>query len=228
MPPDVTQPPQKPPETAPAAEPRARRCCRARPSRPARETSRLHRLLTVGGTILGLFIALPDPHLFRRLHRRCLCALRPRRRGAGGDGPDHRGPCRRQPGRQEGRHALHDRSRALPARSSTSARPQIDEQTALVKVAAGGTVARPRRRWQASTSAHTYAEQQQIRYADLAKSEYAPRAELDKANDDLRRTAGRDDDLRQSAIDKAQTDIVRAPGGARTGQGATWRRRNGR
>ena len=73
MPPDVTPPGQPPAETAPAApkpaapkpeapapppsEPvPAATANPTPPSRPAVETSRLHRLLTVGGTILGLFI----------------------------------------------------------------------------------------------------------------------------------------------------------------------------
>ena len=70
MPPDMTPPGQTAAETAPAASqptplpssaptPTATPTPAAEPAPPARpvvETSRLHRLLTVGGTILALFI----------------------------------------------------------------------------------------------------------------------------------------------------------------------------
>lgn len=83
---------------------------------------------------------------------------------------------------------------------------QIDEQRALLKVSQE-ELSSAKAALAASTSAHLYAQQMQSRYADLAKSEYAPRAELDKANDDLRRTTA---EMRVSelAIDKAQSSIV--------------------
>jgi membrane fusion protein, multidrug efflux system len=83
---------------------------------------------------------------------------------------------------------------------------QIDEQKALVK-ASQDELASAQAALAASTSAHTYAQEQQIRYADLAKSEYAPRAELDKWNDELRRTTA---EMRVSelAIEKAQAGIT--------------------
>ena len=59
----------------------------------------------------------------------------------------------------------------------------------------------------ASTSANVYAAQEQARYADLAKNEYAPRAELDPANDELRRSQA-EMTISQIAISKAQTGIV--------------------
>ena len=59
----------------------------------------------------------------------------------------------------------------------------------------------------ASTSANVYAAQEQARYADLAKNEYAPRAELDRANDELRRSQA-EMTISQIAISKAQTGIV--------------------
>jgi len=83
---------------------------------------------------------------------------------------------------------------------------QIDEQRALLKVSQE-ELSSSRAALAASTSAHTYARQQQSRYADLAKSEYAPRAELDKANDDLRRTAA-EMRISEFAIEKAQNGIV--------------------
>ena len=58
----------------------------------------------------------------------------------------------------------------------------------------------------ASTSAHTYAVQEQKRYSDLAAKQYAPVAELDRANDELRRTRA-EMTISQVAINKAQTDI---------------------
>ncbi len=57
-----------------------------------------------------------------------------------------------------------------------------------------------------STSAHTYAAQEQKRYSDLATKQYAPVAELDRANDALRRTQA-EMTISQVAINKAQTDI---------------------
>ncbi len=57
-----------------------------------------------------------------------------------------------------------------------------------------------------STSAHTYAVQEQKRYSDLATKQYAPVAELDRANDALRRTQA-EMTISQVAINKAQTDI---------------------
>ena len=83
---------------------------------------------------------------------------------------------------------------------------EIDEQKALLKVSRE-ELSSARASLSASTSAHTYAQEQQARYADLAKSEYAPRAELDKANDDLRRTAA-EMRISEFAIEKAQNGIV--------------------
>ncbi len=63
---------------------------------------------------------------------------------------------------------------------------QIEEQTALVKVAQEELDAANAALEQAKSS-HTYAVQEQARFAILAASNNAPRAELDKANDELRR-----------------------------------------
>ena len=60
---------------------------------------------------------------------------------------------------------------------------------------------------ESATSAHTYASQEQSRYADLAKSSYAPRAELDKWNDELQRSQAQMT-ISQVAIAKAQTNIA--------------------
>src|SRR6266404_3173977 len=63
---------------------------------------------------------------------------------------------------------------------------QIEEQTSLVKVARE-QLATAQAALDAATSTHTYAVEQQARYAVLAASNNAPRAELDRANDELRR-----------------------------------------
>src|SRR4029453_6116987 len=65
---------------------------------------------------------------------------------------------------------------------------QIEEQTALVKVAQE-ELATAQAALESAKSAHTYAMEQQARYAVLAASNNAPRAELDKADNELRRTA---------------------------------------
>jgi multidrug efflux system membrane fusion protein len=83
---------------------------------------------------------------------------------------------------------------------------QIDEQKALLKVSQE-ELASAEAALAASTSAHTYAQEEQRRYADLARSAYAPRAELDKANDELRRTTA-EMRVSQLAIEKAQSSIV--------------------
>jgi membrane fusion protein, multidrug efflux system len=59
---------------------------------------------------------------------------------------------------------------------------------------------------QSSTSARTYALEEQKRFADLAARQYAPVAELDRANDELRRAEAQMT-ISQVAIAKAQTDI---------------------
>jgi multidrug efflux system membrane fusion protein len=82
---------------------------------------------------------------------------------------------------------------------------QINEASALLKVAqehlasAQATLA-------SATSAHTYAAQEQARYTVLAGSQYAPRAELDKWNDELRRATAQMT-IAQVEITKAQTNI---------------------
>jgi multidrug efflux system membrane fusion protein len=83
---------------------------------------------------------------------------------------------------------------------------QIDEQKAFLK-AAQEELASARAALTASSSAHTYAEEEQRRYADLARSAYAPRAELDKATDELRRTTA-EMRISQLAIEKAQSSIA--------------------
>lgn len=82
---------------------------------------------------------------------------------------------------------------------------QIEEQTALVKVAQE-ELATAQAALESAKSAHTYAMEQQARYAVLAASNNAPRAELDKADNELRRTAA-EKTIAEIAIAKAQTSI---------------------
>jgi membrane fusion protein, multidrug efflux system len=82
---------------------------------------------------------------------------------------------------------------------------QIEEQTSLVKVARE-QLATAQAALDAATSTHTYAVEQQARYAVLAASNNAPRAELDRANDELRRATA-EMTISQVAIAKARTSI---------------------
>jgi membrane fusion protein, multidrug efflux system len=83
---------------------------------------------------------------------------------------------------------------------------QIDESAALLKVSQE-EFSTAKAALDSATSAHTYAAQEQARFKDLAASSYAPRAELDKWNDELRRTDA-DMTIAQIAIAKAQTNIA--------------------
>lgn len=58
-----------------------------------------------------------------------------------------------------------------------------------------------------SASARTYAEQTQRRLDDLVRTNNAPRAELDKANDELRR-ADAEMVISRSVIEKSQSNII--------------------
>ena len=82
---------------------------------------------------------------------------------------------------------------------------QIEEQSALVKVAQE-ELQTAKAALQSATSAHTYAVEQQARYAVLAASNNAPRAELDRADNELRRTAA-EKTIAEIAIAKAATSI---------------------
>ena len=82
---------------------------------------------------------------------------------------------------------------------------QIEEQTALVKVAQE-ELATSQAALESAKSAHTYAMEQQARYAVLAAENNAPRADLDRANNELRRTAA-EKTIAEIAIAKAQTSI---------------------
>jgi multidrug efflux system membrane fusion protein len=83
---------------------------------------------------------------------------------------------------------------------------QIDEAAALLKVSKE-QLTTAKASLDSATSAHTYAAQEQARFADLARTSYAPRAELDKWNDELRRSEA-EMTISQVAILKAQTNIA--------------------
>lgn len=82
---------------------------------------------------------------------------------------------------------------------------QIEEQTALVSVAEE-ELSTAKAALDSAKSAHTYAIEEQARYAILAASDNAPRAELDRANNELRRTAA-EQTIAEIAITKAMTSI---------------------
>ena len=82
---------------------------------------------------------------------------------------------------------------------------QIAEEEALVKVARE-EFASAKDSLETATAARIYAAQQQARYADLAAKDYAPKERLDRANDDLRQTTAQVK-VYEVAIDKAQTSI---------------------
>src|SRR5262249_8367736 len=83
---------------------------------------------------------------------------------------------------------------------------QVDEAAAQLKVAQQ-ELSSAKAVLEQATSAHTYAAQEQARYADLARSSFAPKAELDKWNDELQRSQAAMT-IAQAAIAKAQNNIV--------------------
>jgi multidrug efflux system membrane fusion protein len=82
---------------------------------------------------------------------------------------------------------------------------QIDEAASLLKVAQE-QLSTANEALIAATSTHTYAVEQQARFAVLAASNNAPRAELDRYNDELRRATA-EMNMSQVAIAQAQTSI---------------------
>jgi membrane fusion protein, multidrug efflux system len=82
---------------------------------------------------------------------------------------------------------------------------QIEEQTALVKVAEE-ELTTAKAAFDAAKSSHTYAVEEQARYAVLAASNDAPIAQLDRANDELRRATA-EMTIAEIAIAKAQTSV---------------------
>ncbi len=140
MPPDVTQPSQKPPRDRrplSAAAPCARHLLRSTPEPGT--TAALFRHRPVARRRRGRPGDHPaaSPDHGRRHDPRSVHSLRGRsppsspipttpmsaptwwRWRPAGDGADHRGPRRRQPGRQDRRQAVHHRSGAVPARGQS-------------------------------------------------------------------------------------------------------------
>ena len=213
MPPDVTPPGQTPAETVTAAAavtPAASGetvVTNPEPTpagRPAVETSRLHRLLTVGGTILGLFILYEVITYFVAYTddayvRSDLVAVAPQ-----------------VTGQIIEVHVVDNQNVRIGDKLFTidpepfqlvvnQWKAQIDRAAAQLKVAQE-ELALAQAALQVSTSAHTYATQEQSRFSDLAKRQFAPVAELDRANDELRRSQA-EMKISTVAIAKAETDI---------------------
>jgi len=167
--------------------------------------ARLRRVVTVGGTLLALFgawevltwfIAYTDDAYVRS----DLVAV----------APEITGPIvavhivDNQPVRKGDRLLTID---PVPFRLDVNQRQaQIDESAALLKVAQE-ELATANAALEQATSSHTYATEEQARYADLARNSYAPRAELDKWNDQLER-ARAGITIAKAAITKAQTSIA--------------------
>lgn len=206
--------PQAPAQAAPATVPEPAPDPAAPPAPAAvapstgltkRETSRLHRLLLVGGAILALFVIwevfttyvvyTDDAYV-----RSDLVALAPEITG-----------------RIVAVHVVDNQAvkkgdllvtiDPVPFQLVVNqTKAQIEQARALLK-SSQEELSTAQAALAASTSANVYAAQEQARYADLAKNEYAPRAELDRANDELRRSQA-EMTISQIAISKAQTGIV--------------------
>lgn len=200
--PSVEPPPaaEPPPAPAPVPPPAA-----AETPRPARETSRLRRLLTVSGTILGLFVAYQVLVYFVAYTddayvRSDLVAVAPQITGR----VIKVHVVDNQVVKKGDRLVSIDPVPFQLVVNQTKA--QIEKSTALLKVAQE-ELKSAEAALEASTSAHTYALQQQIRYTDLAKKQYAPIEEMDRTNNELRRSAA-EMTISQIAINKAKTGIL--------------------
>ena len=196
------------PVTEPVAAPAPAAAVEAPPveaAMPERETSRLRRLFVVGGTILGLFVAYQIIVYFVAYTddayvRSDLVAI----------ASEVTGPVLKV-------HVVDNQDvkkgdklftiDPVPFQLIVNQRQaEIDEQKALVKVSQE-EVSSSQAALAASTSAHTFALQEQVRFADLAKSQYAPVADLDRANNELRRTAA-EMRISEFGIEKARNGIV--------------------
>jgi multidrug efflux system membrane fusion protein len=196
----ATEPPAGPhPQPSAAVEPST-----AEAPKPSQGASRLHRLVTVGGAILILFVLYEIFTYFVAYTddayvRSDLVAVAPE-----------------VTGRIIAVHVV-DNQVVKKGDKLLSIDPvpfqlvvnqwkaQIDKAAALLKVAQE-ELTTAQAALASATSAHTYAVQEQSRYADLAAKEYAPRSELDRANDELRRSEA-EMTISKVAIAKAQTDI---------------------
>ena len=171
---------------------------------PERTVSRLHRFLTVVGTILLLFVSWEVLTYFVAYTDDAYV-----RSDLIGVAPEVTGPIVELSIVDNQAVKKGDplyRIDPVPFQLEIDTRQaQIEEQTALVKVAGEELVTAQAALKQAQSS-HTYAVQEQARYAVLAASNNAPRAELDKANDELRRATA-EMTIAETAIARAQTRI---------------------
>jgi membrane fusion protein, multidrug efflux system len=194
----------EPPATPPPEPAVTAKALAAEAPKPSQGAGRLHRLVTVGGTILVLFVLYEIFTYFVAYTddayvRSDLVAVAPE-----------------VTGRIIAVHVV-DNQVVKKGDKLLSIDPvpfqlivnqwkaQIDKATALLKVARE-ELASAQAALASSTSTHTYAAQEQRRFADLAAKQFAPRSELDKANDELRRSEA-EMTISQTAIAKAQTDI---------------------
>jgi membrane fusion protein, multidrug efflux system len=200
--PEPKEAPASPPAPEAAAAPTA---APAPPPMAPLERSRLRRVITVGGTLLFLFIAWEVITYFVAYTddayvRSDLVAV----------APEITGPIIAV-------HVVDNQTvkkgdplvtiDPVPFQLDVNQRQaQIDESAALLKVSQE-ELSTAKAALDSSTAEHTYAAQEQARFADLAKSSYAPRSELDKWNDQLRRSEAAMT-ISQVAIAKAQTNIA--------------------
>jgi multidrug efflux system membrane fusion protein len=194
----VKPPPVEPPPAAAAAPPPA-----ATALGPVAK-SRLRRLITVGGTLLLLFILWETFTYFVAYTddayvRSDLVAV----------APEVTGPIiavhviDNQTVKKGDKLVSID---PVPFQLDVNTRQaQIDEAASLLKVAQE-QLATANEALIAATSTHTYAVEQQARFAVLAAENNAPRAELDRYNDELRRATA-EMSISEVAIAKAQTSI---------------------
>ena len=177
----------KPPEApvAPPAEPAPPPASSPAPPAPAnppasRVTSRIRRLVAVVGTILVLFVAWEVGTYYIAYTDDAYV-----RSDLIGVAPEVTGPIialyvvdNQQIKKGEKLYKIDPTPFQLEVNTRQA---QIEEQSALVKVAQE-ELQTAQAALQSATSAHTYAVEQQARYAVLAASNNAPRAELDRAD----------------------------------------------
>ncbi len=197
--PPVEPPPVEPPPAAATAPPPA-----AAAALGSVAKSRLRRLVTVGGTLLLLFILWETFTFFVAYTddayvRSDLVAVAPE-----------------VTGRIIAVHVVDNQTvkkgdklvsiDPVPFQLDVNQRQaQIDEAASLLKVAQE-QLSTANEALVAATSTHTYAVEEQARFAVLAASNNAPRAELDRYNDELRRATA-EMTMSQVAIAKAETSI---------------------
>lgn len=200
VPPPIAQPVPPPTTAAPSAAVSAT----AAADESARSVSRLRRVVSVGGAILILFI-LWEVLTYYVVYTDDAYV----RSDLVGVAPEVTGPIialhvvDNQPVKKGDKLYKID---PVPFQLEVNTRQaQIEEQTALVKVAEE-ELTTAKAAFDAAKSSHTYAVEEQARYAVLAASNDAPIAQLDRANDELRRATA-EMTIAEIAIAKAQTSV---------------------